>query len=327
MLKNASLVFVLMSISSAFAATPVATVGPADCKIVEPSLSAQKVSWAGPCVNGYAEGEGKLDWTENGEQISYSGALQRGRAHGDGYLVGPFGSQYEGSFREGKFDGMGILVTRDKTRYDGNWKAGLREGSGSIVYSTGGRYDGNWKSNYFHGRGKATYIGGQVIEGEFIDGIAPGIDEARAAPVTLYAIKEKRTEMGAHIPREVATGFRVPVKKSYGEMTPDEVLTIRSVYPLLHPNDEPPYPLHGTRHIYDEILAAQRYITDVGLVRINVLVGSDGVPISVDVLASPNPGMTKIVGLALMNEKYKPALCSGKPCPMVYPFSSTFTVR
>jgi len=51
-----------------------------------------------------------------------------------------------------------------------------------------------------------------------------------------------------------------------------------------------------------------------------VLVGADGKARSVRVIGLKDPDMRKFVARVAVTVKYKPAVCAGQPCEMVYPY-------
>ncbi|HEU4853259.1 MAG TPA: hypothetical protein VFT37_14005 [Telluria sp.] len=55
------------------------------------------------------------------------------------------------------------------------------------------------------------------------------------------------------------------------------------------------------------------------------MIDEHGKPTSVKFFPFGNAMVTGMAAFALMNETYKPALCQGKPCAMVYPFAVHFT--
>jgi hypothetical protein len=81
-------------------------------------------TWAGPCVDGRAQGHGILEWFR------------------DGALT----VRYEGELSNGRMTGRGALTERDGTRSDGVWKdAELQQGT--ATYPDGRRYEGRWYKN------------------------------------------------------------------------------------------------------------------------------------------------------------------------------------
>ncbi len=316
----------LMGAASAHSAPLLPTVGPANCKIHKPSPSADQVKWTGPCAEGYAHGPGKLGWVLRELSGEFEGTMQRGLPHGEGYMRMPGGIQYEGTFQNGIPEGRGIYLYLDKSRYEGQVQDGVEHGHGSVTYSTGGRYDGEWRSGLPHGRGKAVYAGGRVVDGQFVNGVPEGTAPAVAGEVKRFSMSDA-PPTGSHINRKMAYGSLVPFGKSYTAMTSDEQLAVRSSYGLLHPDDEPPYPMNGTRPLHEQMSMGHGQLRAEGFLLLNVLVGSDGAAKSVDVIAAPNPDIAKFASFVVLKEKYKPAKCSGQPCPMIYPFAVEFKLE
>jgi hypothetical protein len=113
---------------------------------------------------------------------------------------------------------------------------------------------------------------------------------------------------------------------SYAELTPDQQATVKQPYLALEEGDEPPYPLRGLQPIYDWLKQAQNKVRVEGELRLDVLVGKDGNALSVKTIGSPSPEITKFATLVVSKEKYKPAVCRGTPCEMIFPFSMKFVL-
>ena len=331
-MKTAFLVLTLLAACPVWAAAPESTIGETGCKVVDPRpLPNESIKWSGACKDGYADGAGKLDWFVSGQVSSqFEGSLVRGVAQGEGYSNRINGTQYEGNFKDGLPDGKGISLNIDQTRYEGQFRAGRPDGAGTISYATGGRYAGQWKQGKYHGQGKATYIGGQVIEGEFIDGRTAGTapDAAGTADPKNYGMNSGDDDHGSKGFRQrIAGGGSVPFGTSYPKMSKAQQRFIRSHYPLLHETDEPPYPLNGTAPIIDFISTALQQMENkkYGVLTMHVLVDSKGFGTTVTVFSSPFPEIGKIAAFAARREMYKPGLCAGTPCAMIYPFSAQLT--
>lgn len=327
-MKFAVLAVALFATSCAFGAE--ATIGARDCLVVNPAPQPKEtVKWSGGCKDGYADGEGGLEWFLNGAFSSYyKGTLERGLKHGSGYRKSADGTEYEGGFRHGQREGKGVMLFPGGDRYEGEWKAGAPDGTGAMVYALGGSYQGQWKRGAFHGKGKAIYAGGQVVEGEFAEGVAPGqqpLEQPRS--VGSHALKADFDEWTTWFKADAATGSIVPFEKSYAEMTKDEQLAIKRSYTLLFEGDEPPYPLRGKKELTIWFAKALRKVQATGLLRMDVLVDSEGNAESVTVYSTPHPDMSKFAAQIVMAEKYKPAVCSGKPCAMAVPFAFDFTLH
>lgn len=330
-MKLALLVLAVMCATPACAAGAEATFGKADCKVVNPyPQQGEKVRWSGACKDGYAHGPGSLDWLVRGMLPShYEGNLTRGRMDdSNGYLRDAEGNQYEGAFVDGEQHGMGIEQRVDLTRYEGEWKHGRFDGKGKVVYADGSRYEGQWLGGRIHGAGKASYTGGKVVEGQFYYGVPAGqapIDHVVSDKT--YALSNELAPTGSLIPDKDILGSEVPYNKPWAGLSKKEQRLIRQRYGLLAEDDEPPYPLYGTENIMRAIATGQHQILALGILRMNVMVDSSGTPVSVTVFTSPDPVMTKVASFAVMKEKYKPALCAGTPCAMIFPFSLRMSVE
>ena len=113
------------------------------------------VRWAGPCVNGMAEGKGIIVYSRNNR----------------------FAAKYDGGVSGGARNGRGVYYTANFDQLSVNWKDGLAEGSGEWTYGDKSRltvvfyrgeargegryYMGDWEYiGALNGEGKAYYHGG-----------------------------------------------------------------------------------------------------------------------------------------------------------------------
>lgn len=328
-MKTALLALPLFAASTAFAAGAHATIGAANCLVINPQpIPKESVKWNGACKDGFADGEGDLEWFIDGLFSSYyKGTLVRGRKHGSGYHKSVDGREYEGGFVDGLRQGKGTMLFADGDRYEGQWQAGAAHGDGTHVYSLGGRYEGQWRNGSYDGQGKATYAGGQVVEGTFVKGVLQGA-KGRDMPekVTKHVMKEDYEKWNTFFKSDAAVGV-IPFEKSYPQMTRDEQLLVKGGYRLLFEGDEPPYPLRGIKDIMVTFHKAIDHWQASGLLLMDVLVDSKGEAESVTVHSAPHPDMKKLAAQIVMAEKYKPALCSGKPCAMAFRYRIVFSLE
>lgn len=309
---------------------PVLT-GPRGCKVVNlDPHDEDSITWSGACQDGYATGEGKLVWFMAGTQtMSYEGKLLHGLPNGEGRLEYPDSSAYEGHLSDGKANGEGRYVGADGSSYDGNWKDGLRDGDGSQRYASGGRYDGMWKAGKFHGQGRAVYSGGQVLEGEFTAGAAPGQGPAeKAAEPELFQLKSKarnrRPGIGAEAPIAINAGFSFD--KSYAAMSPSEQRAVRAAYPLLHAQDEPPFPLNGIEAFTRKAHQPTVNYEQKGYLRLLAQIDATGKVTSVRVYGAPDKALFALAADLLKQETFKPGKCAGTPCAMSYVYEVPFNM-
>jgi hypothetical protein len=123
------------------------------CKLANPSPKpSETVTWSGTCTDGFAQGNGVVQWYEDGKPgVTYEGALVRGAASGQGKLTMPDGATYEGGWREGKQEGSGKYSAPSGVRYEGEWKDGVPNGPGIMHDPSGAVLDGIWKSGTYLG--------------------------------------------------------------------------------------------------------------------------------------------------------------------------------
>jgi hypothetical protein len=325
-----------------------AWMGKANCRIAPiKAPSATDVSWTGACAEGYASGKGVLAWRENDGDFNieatlvrgevsgnvvmktpgytYKGTLQAGIPHGQGYFQFPSADgEYEGEVVAGRPHGKGEKLDAHRSYYTGEWAEGKRNGYGEAVFTVGGSYKGQWKDDEYHGKGTIVYAGsGRSYEGLFEDGRvtglpAPEIEEGH------YAIRVPRN--GSHI-REESVISKLPLTAGWNALTHAQKNVVRRRYPALQAGDDPPFPSKGEGGIFDAVRRIGLELAPVtGYLGVHVLVGKEGKPLSVTTYGAPGAGMVRAVSNLLMLQQYKPALCQGEPCEMVYPLYFDFSI-
>jgi len=94
--------------------------------VIDPEL---RGSYAGPCVNGLAEGQGVAAGT-----AEYRGEFKAGRKNGKGAKTWPSGDRYEGEFVEDRKEGVGAYTWGrgpwQGERYEGSFLNDRRQGFG-----------------------------------------------------------------------------------------------------------------------------------------------------------------------------------------------------
>ncbi|HEX8610904.1 MAG TPA: hypothetical protein VF800_06400 [Telluria sp.] len=323
-LRAALLLILLLMVQAAFAADA------QECKLDYPPIKGVQVRWQGPCKNGFAHGEGKIEALRERKVVMlYEGMVEQGRPHGQGYLTQQSGTEYKGEFRKGVAHGEGVWVNFKGDRYKGAFKFSKFDGVGSMLYALGGSYDGEWLNNKFHGHGVAVTATGRRIEGEFVDGRAPGQAAASSPPAAPLPdqepIKEDSPRLGTHIARTIIEAIPLPYDASYEQLTPAQRAMVRGWYHLLDDSDEPPYPLRGMGGIARAVHAVNARKPAEGKLSMIIMVNSEGNATSVDIHLTPDKELSEKAALIAMHEKYKPARCAGKPCSMAYPYLLEFT--
>lgn len=119
------------------------------CRIANPHPQpGETVSWSGACKDGLADGQGILQWFEDGAATA----------------------RYEGELRAGWADGKGTLTTPDGVRYTGDWKSSREDGEGRMEWPNGTWYEGQWREGKPHGYGQYRTPDGKLVTGKFVDG-------------------------------------------------------------------------------------------------------------------------------------------------------------
>jgi S1-C subfamily serine protease/antitoxin component YwqK of YwqJK toxin-antitoxin module len=117
------------------------------CKLLDPYYSeGVTMKWEGSCVNGKANGHGKLTK----------------------YKDGQYESTYEGEFNNGIREGKGKFSHISGTILECNFKNGQAIGLGKYDLGEGNYYEGEIINYREHGNGKKTFANGSKFEGFFV---------------------------------------------------------------------------------------------------------------------------------------------------------------
>ena len=150
------------------------------------------------------------------------------------------------------------------------------------------------------------------------------VDVAAAPPAsaeTAIPIVQARPDTGSRIRRERVKLF-IPAEKPYAELTAEERAQFRAQFAGLAEADEPAYPDRGLKPVAEELVFA---LADgkvgKGRLFLTVKVDEKGDPVSVTIYETPDSRTSKEAAAVLMKTRYKPGMCSGKPCPSEFPFS------
>ena len=133
----------------------------------EPS---QTIAWSGPCVNGFAEGRGKLDIFVKGKPYQqYEGDMKAGKSTGHGTARSADGYSYTGGFLDNKLHGHGVEQHPDGTRFEGEYVNDQRNGHGVYTWPDGTRFEGEYRNDKPNGQG--TYVkANQTYDGNWVNG-------------------------------------------------------------------------------------------------------------------------------------------------------------
>jgi hypothetical protein len=133
---------------------------------------------------------------------------------------------------------------------------------------------------------------------------------------------EATSSTGSILNKETRWSSKIPLNKTYGELTPEQKSYFHAMYESIAPGDEPPFPLEGMKPIVTAIRKAQAMRQATGELSLAVTVGADGKARQVaDYGSLDDPEMTKFASSVLLMTQFKPAVCGGAPCTMQFPFT------
>ena len=140
------------------------------------------------------------------------------------------------------------------------------------------------------------------------------------APTRYY--NESTQSTGTILKKDIRWESKIPLNKTYGELTPEQKAELHKMYETLKPGDEPPFPAEGIKPIFSAVKKAQRVLKARGQLDMKVTVGPDGKAIKVEDFGTVRTGqMTEITQQVLLLTPYKPAICNGQPCTMQFRFT------
>ena len=149
-----------------------------------------------------------------------------------------------------------------------------------------------------------------------------------AAKPDEFSIREAEPTTGSRLLRSIVSGWDVPVNKTYPEFTPEQKDKVRALYEAMPPGDEPPFPAEGLKPVYSALAQAQQQLLVEGDLTLVATVAATGEVSQVEVVGrSPDRDLTQVASSVVLLTKFKPAVCSGKPCQMDFPFRFRFTRR
>lgn len=132
------------------------------------------------------------------------------------------------------------------------------------------------------------------------------------------------TSTGTMLKKRLRWTSSIPLNKTYEELTPEQKAEFRKLYETLPEGDEPPYPIQGLKPVFSAVQYGQDILQARGEIDFAVTVGPDGKATYVqshqELKGANAREMSNYVASVLMMAKYKPAVCSGQPCTMQFPF-------
>lgn len=134
-----------------------------DCKLLDPYYSEGiTMKWDGACLNGKANGSGKLIKYKNGEyESTYEGEFKNGIREGNGIFKHIDGTILECSFTNGQAIGYGKYNLGYGNYYEGEIVNYRQHGYGTINFANGAKFEGFFVSDIMY-TGKHTNHDGKI---------------------------------------------------------------------------------------------------------------------------------------------------------------------
>lgn len=160
----------------------------------------------------------------------------------------------------------------------------------------------------------------------FVAGLAAHAPLHAQEPNPQHGIKFDQPAVGSHIRQYAVSPQSIPINRRYDQLSSAERTKLHGWWEEMLPGDEPPFPKDGLKSVHDAIRKVQDKLAVTGQLLMIATVGTDGRVIEVKVIRSPSPEMAKFGAAVLMFIEFKPAVCSGQPCIMDFPFLYRFAV-
>ncbi|MBX3009793.1 MAG: trypsin-like peptidase domain-containing protein [Melioribacteraceae bacterium] len=137
------------------------------------------MKWEGDCINGKANGFGKLTKYKNGEyESTYEGEYQNGIRQGKGTFSHKDGSVFKGTFLNGQLIGFGSVTTDEGSKYEGEFINYRRHGKGILTLPNGSVLDGFFVSDRLHTGKYKNFDGTETYLQEYVP--VPKISEKQS---------------------------------------------------------------------------------------------------------------------------------------------------
>jgi len=135
-------------------------------------------------------------------------------------------------------------------------------------------------------------------------------------------------ETGTILRREMLWTSSIPLNKTWEQFSPQEKEDLLSQYRVLGPGDEPPFPVDGMKPIFSALKKAQFILRAKGELDMVVWVDEEGHATKVaDMGGVHDIQLTELMQQVLLLTRYKPAVCDGEPCRMLFPFKMELKYR
>jgi hypothetical protein len=114
-----------------------------------------------------------------------------------------------------------------------------------------------------------------------------------------------------------------PVNKVYADLSASERAVLNAMYEEVKDGDEPPFPLEGLRPVFRRLMPMLIGSRISGRAALLVDVDSAGKVTALRIGKGSTPEISKFLSQVVTDTRFKPAVCSGKPCAMAFPLEIT----
>ena len=137
-----------------------------------------------------------------------------------------------------------------------------------------------------------------------------------------YTIKQSTPSEGSNLRKPIVLAGSTPLNKSYADLTPEQQAGLKADYDKMGPGDEPPFPDNGLMNLYKAVAAVHEKLglAYKGPLTMRVDVDANGTPTRITTLESPDEQIMTVAYNAIVDQKFKPGLCAGKPCARQFLF-------
>jgi len=110
-----------------------------------------------------------------------------------------------------------------------------------------------------------------------------------------------------------------PFNANWTGLSLEQKKAVKTQYESLPTNDEPPYPTGGLGELLESIRWQALRLGIEGNWLLEAMINSDGKVESVGAPKSTNQDFAKVAAGVIYHTAFKPAICSGIPCAMIFP--------
>jgi hypothetical protein len=146
------------------------------CKVwARKAANIDAVKWSGQCVDGLANGRGKIEFLGGGKPVwSGEAGFLAGKREGASKLVNAEGLSSEDEYRAGERHGWTVQKNPSGEQFESEYRNGSLTGRGAYQYPDGARIEGEMSNGFFNGQGTFTAPDGRIYVGGWRNSLPHG---------------------------------------------------------------------------------------------------------------------------------------------------------